>query len=112
MRMHIVLVLSYAFSLWMIVDAYRRHATFYWYLIIFFPFGEWVYFFLVKWPEWRAPGGLLSGTPRFKCETCRHCGGMQEDGVHCRVGGTSTFKTAVHINYCTAHEERAAKDAP
>jgi hypothetical protein len=36
------------FSLWMTVDAARRRADGYWYLIIWVPFGEWFYFFSVK----------------------------------------------------------------
>ena len=37
-----------AFSLWMIVDAIRRGAAYYWYPVIALPFGEFVYFFVVK----------------------------------------------------------------
>ena len=39
-----------AFTIWMLVDAYRRGAEYYWYLVILFiqPIGAWVYFFLVK----------------------------------------------------------------
>lgn len=37
------------FSLWMVYDAYRRKAPYYWYLIIFFvPFGAFIYFLVVK----------------------------------------------------------------
>ncbi len=36
------------FSLWMLVDAARRGASYYWYPIILLPFGEWAYFFMVK----------------------------------------------------------------
>ncbi len=40
---------------WMLIDALRRRADGYWYLIIFVPFGEWFYFFKVKVhdPEWQ-----------------------------------------------------------
>ncbi len=40
--------LQSAFSLWMLVDAARRGAAYYWYPIIMLPFGELVYFFSVK----------------------------------------------------------------
>jgi len=46
--MQILLFLQSAFSVWMLVDAYKRGAVFYWYAIILFPFGEWIYFFTVK----------------------------------------------------------------
>jgi hypothetical protein len=32
----------------MLVDAARRRSDYYWYLVIFFPMGAWVYFFVVK----------------------------------------------------------------
>ena len=36
----------------MLVDAIRREAPFYWFLIIIFlPFGAWIYFFMVKIPD-------------------------------------------------------------
>jgi hypothetical protein len=41
--------LAIAFNVWMIVDAVRRRAEFYWFLIILFvPLGSLVYFFMVK----------------------------------------------------------------
>lgn len=44
--------LTYAFKIWMIIDASRRGAETYWYWIIFLvPFGEWAYFFIVKLPD-------------------------------------------------------------
>ena len=46
--MRILFFLQTAFTIWMLVDAIRRRTAFYWYLIIFFPLGEWVYFFVVK----------------------------------------------------------------
>jgi hypothetical protein len=39
---------SMAFKIWMLVDAARRSADVYWYFIIFMPFGDVVYFFVVK----------------------------------------------------------------
>lgn len=44
----VLLLLETAFSLWMVVDAIRRGAAYYWYPVIMMPFGEWVYFFKVK----------------------------------------------------------------
>ncbi|MEM7353101.1 MAG: tetratricopeptide repeat protein [Acidobacteriota bacterium] len=44
----IFLALQTVFSLWMVVDAVRRNSSSYWYLIIMVPFGEWIYFFMVK----------------------------------------------------------------
>ena len=40
--MHVFLVLETAFMIWMLVDAINRRAEYYWYIIIFVPFGEWV----------------------------------------------------------------------
>jgi hypothetical protein len=46
----ILSLLQTAFMVWMLVDAYRRGAEYYWYLIILFlpVVGAWVYFFAVK----------------------------------------------------------------
>ncbi|MEM7581872.1 MAG: tetratricopeptide repeat protein [Acidobacteriota bacterium] len=47
--MHRMLLLAeLAFSLWLVVDAIRRRAAYYWYPIIMLPFGEWIYFFSIK----------------------------------------------------------------
>jgi hypothetical protein len=42
-----------AFMVWMLVDAYRRHADFIWFwVIILLPIlGAWIYFFVIKAPE-------------------------------------------------------------
>ena len=100
-QMHILLGLSYAFSLWMIIDAYKRGAEHYWYLIIFFPLGEWVYFFMVKIHdfEW-----LFA--PRFKCSSCRHCLKVYEDGAKCGAGKTPLFMNATSIGYCTDYSRK------
>jgi hypothetical protein len=48
------------FRLWMLVDAIRRRPPFYWYLIIFFvPFGDFIYFAMVK-----LPAGNAANAPR------------------------------------------------
>ena len=44
----VLFILQHAFMAWMLIDAIRRRADGYWYLIIFIPFGEWFYFFRVK----------------------------------------------------------------
>ena len=47
--MNEIVILSYAFSVWMFVDALRRKAEFYWYLVILFvPLGAFIYFLFVK----------------------------------------------------------------
>jgi hypothetical protein len=37
-----------AFSVWMLVDAIRRRSDFYWYIVVFVPFGPLAYFLAVK----------------------------------------------------------------
>jgi hypothetical protein len=48
-----IALLQTAFMIWMLVDAYRRGAEFYWYWIILLVpgIGAWVYFFAVKVPS-------------------------------------------------------------
>lgn len=49
-------LLLLAFKIWMAVDAGRKQQPFYWFLIIFFvPFGDVVYFFVVKIHDFKAP---------------------------------------------------------
>lgn len=38
-------------TVWMLVDALRRKADRQWFFIIVLPFGEWFYFFSVKWKD-------------------------------------------------------------
>lgn len=38
-------------TVWMLVDALRRKADRQWFFIILLPFGEWFYFFSVKWKD-------------------------------------------------------------
>ena len=102
--MYILLILSYAFSLWMLVDAYQRHAEHYWFLIILFPFGEWAYFFLVKVHDFK--GGLFFSGSGSNCRSCRHCARLDEDGVQCTFSGQPVFRTHVQSGYCTDHEKR------
>jgi hypothetical protein len=49
--------LALAFKAWMMVDALRRRAPLLWFPVLMLPFGDWVYFFTVKLPDYRvAPG--------------------------------------------------------
>lgn len=67
--MHILFLLQTAFSIWMVVDAIKRGSPFYWYIIIMFPFGEWVYFFTVKINDpafKRFFGGFLTRPPNLQ----------------------------------------------
>ncbi|MEN8006330.1 MAG: hypothetical protein ABFS42_04910 [Candidatus Krumholzibacteriota bacterium] len=36
----------------------------------------------------------------LKCETCRHCEMIDQDGVMCRYGDTVTLKTYANVNMC------------
>jgi hypothetical protein len=66
-----------AFTIWMLVDAYRRGAEYYWFWIVllFQPIGAWVYFFAVKAGDlhWLRDLPLLQRRPplaelRYKAE--------------------------------------------
>ncbi len=47
--MPVLYLLSVAFKIWMVVDAIQRRAGYIWLMVIFLlPFGEWVYFFMVR----------------------------------------------------------------
>jgi hypothetical protein len=96
--MRILLMLSYAFSLWMLIDALKRDAKPYWYVIIFFPLGEWVYFFMVKIHDFTGGRGQSDSTK--KCRSCRHCVQIYDDGVKCSASGKPLFMTTTHVDYC------------
>jgi hypothetical protein len=57
-----------AFTVWMLVDAYRRRAPLHWFILIFLfsPFGAIVYFFVVKLKDMRSPSPnpQADATPR------------------------------------------------
>lgn len=53
--MHPLLVLSTAFTLWMLYDALQRRAPYYWFCIISVPMGEFAYFFAVKIHDFDLP---------------------------------------------------------
>jgi len=38
--------------------------------------------------------------PKLKCETCRYCDLIDQDGVMCRYGETVTLKTLANVNMC------------
>ncbi len=63
--MNEIVILSYAFSVWMFVDALRRKAEFYWFLVILFvPLGAFIYFLFVKIQDPVAePSSTDSGGP-------------------------------------------------
>jgi len=44
----VLFILQTAFSIWMLVDAIKRGAQPWWWIIIMVPFGEFVYFFMIK----------------------------------------------------------------
>jgi len=100
----VLLILSYAFSVWMIVDAYRRGASHFWYLIIFFPFGEWIYFFMVKRHDYQWSNLLFRPGSDLKCATCRYCGALYENRAKCCYGKAPLMKTRVHIDYCVDYQ--------
>ena len=56
---YILSLLQAVLTIWMLVDASRRHVEYYWFWLIigFQPFGAWAYFFLYKLPDLRAGGG-------------------------------------------------------
>jgi hypothetical protein len=55
--------LQLAFTVWMLVDAYRRGVESYWYFVIFIfqPVGSWVYFFLFKVNDLKSERNWLGG---------------------------------------------------
>jgi hypothetical protein len=59
-------LLLLAFKIWMAIDAGRKRQEYYWFLIIFFvPFGDFVYFFVVKMNDfkWHKVTALLHSPP-------------------------------------------------
>lgn len=59
--LRILFLLQQVFMVWMLVDAIRRRAEYHWFFVILLPFGEWIYFFMVKIhdPDMRAIAGLV-----------------------------------------------------
>ncbi len=72
----VIFFLQTGFSLYLVVDAIRRGAAYYWYPIIMMPFGEWVYFFMIKIhdPEfdWARELYKKLTTPKVTLEERRH----------------------------------------
>src|SRR5579883_901446 len=66
-----------AFTLWMILDCYRRSADYFWFWVILLlqPIGTWVYFFAVKikdYPGLQAPAAWLSFQRQPSLEELRY----------------------------------------
>ncbi len=57
--LQLLALLQTAFMIWMMVDAAKRRADYYWFLIILLPFGEWIYFFVVKIHDFKQLRGRL-----------------------------------------------------
>jgi hypothetical protein len=59
-EMPVLVLLQGAFTIWMLVDCYRRGAEIFWFwIILFFPgVGPWIYFFAVKVHDFREWNGL------------------------------------------------------
>ncbi len=49
---------------------------------------------------------LLPHRTRLRCESCRHCRKLFEDGSLCGYGTRETFKTIVHIENCPDYQKR------
>ena len=64
-------LLQLAFTIWMMVDAYKRRVESFWYWIIFImqPVGAWVYFFAVKFRTFRF--SKCNGMPPQRNGACR-----------------------------------------
>lgn len=58
--MHILFLLQTLFSIWMLVDAIRRGAEQFWWLIVMIPFGEVAYFIAVVLPDIQGGNHALS----------------------------------------------------
>ena len=110
--MHIVfLVFSYAFSIWMLIDASKRGARHWWIIIILVPFGEFIYFFMVKIKDFkgafqkRNDTGKTSPEP-LRCKTCVYCEAVDNDGVVCFSKGKRMFIPLEDAAVCYDYERR------
>lgn len=67
-------LLQAAFTIWMLVDAYRRQADTVWFWVIFLvPFvGAWAYFFAVKLGDFTSLGGWFGGPRRLSLDELRY----------------------------------------
>ncbi len=110
--MHIVfLVFSYAFSIWMLVDASKRGARHWWMIIILVPFGEFIYFFTVKIKDFKGvfqkrkdKGRDASET--LQCKTCVYCEALDKDGVVCFKKGRRMFIPFSDAAVCYDYERK------
>src|SRR5438309_1198538 len=59
----ILAIAQVALVIWMLVDCSRRHADYLWYwvILLFQPFGAWIYFVVVKAKDFRGSPGLAGG---------------------------------------------------
>jgi hypothetical protein len=66
--------LQLALTVWMLIDAQRRGADYFWFWIIllFFPIGPWLYFFAVKFGDFRGAGGWLAFQRRTSVQELRY----------------------------------------
>ena len=101
--MPIFLVLSYAMSIWMIVDAYKRGSQGWWIVIILVPLGEWIYFFAVKFQDFDFSNRVFNGGGRFKCADCKYCVALYRNGVKCRIRDETIYKMPAQIDYCGSY---------
>jgi hypothetical protein len=123
--MHIVfLVLSYAFSAWMLIDAIKRGARHWWMIIILVPFGEFIYFFTVKikdfkglFERWKrrgnrdAAGGAWDRGARdtLQCKSCIYCEAVDEDGVVCLKNGRREFIPLKDAKLCYDYQRKRGR---
>jgi hypothetical protein len=97
---------SYAFAVWMFVDAYRRGASQFWYPVIMLPFGAWIYFFAVKIDDFEWSRRLFRPGADLKCATCRYCAALYSDRVKCAYSNPPIMKTRVHVSYCLDYKPK------
>jgi hypothetical protein len=113
-------LLQVAFTVWMMVDAYRRRAEpfWYWVILLFQPVGAWVYFFAVKFRTLRLSriGPALSWERNLSLGELRHrveraptvanrfalADRLMEKGVHAEAVPHLEAVLAVEPDYCAA----------
>ncbi len=110
--MHIVfLVFSYAFSIWMLIDAVKRGARHWWMIIILVPFGEFIYFFMVKIKDFKGAfqkrkAGKKTASETLQCKTCVYCEAIDKDGVVCFKKGKRMFIPLEDAALCYDYERK------
>ena len=110
--MHIVfLVISYAFSIWMLIDASKRGARHWWMIIILVPFGEFIYFFMVKIKDFKGAfqkrkGNGKTASDTLQCTSCAYCEAVDKDGVVCLKKGKRMFIPLEDAAVCYDYERK------